>query len=135
MSFMSPQQTLLERQMRFLLDDLDHFLEDKYGSCYPLHPNRPKRGKAARVAYDGLFSTGTKFTLGYGSEYGRGYIVDITISTLAKVNEKERKLIVEDGIEFLKKQLPRHFPNRKLQVVKDGNLYKIVGDFSLGDAY
>jgi hypothetical protein len=96
-----------------------------------LHPNRPERGKAARVSYDGLFSTGTKFTLGYGSEHGRGYLVDIEMSTLEKVHPNDRSEIESAAIEFLEEQLPRHFPNRKLQVVKDGKVYKIVGDFSL----
>jgi hypothetical protein len=84
------------------------------------------------VAYDGLFSTGTKFTLGYGSEHGRGYLVDIEMSTLERVKPEDRQEIEEAGIAFLRDQLPVHFPHRKLSVVKDGKVYKIVGDFSLG---
>ncbi len=132
MSLMSPQQQQLEQHMRQLCDDLDHFLEDEFGQRYPLHPNRPPRGKAARVSYDGLFSTGTKFTLGYGSEHGRGYLVDIEMSTLDKVKPEDRQEIETAAIEFLKRQLPVHFPHRKLRIVKDGKVYKIVGDFSLG---
>ena len=132
MSLMSPQQQVLENHMRALCDDLDHFLEDTFGNRYPLHPNRPPRGKAARVAYDGLFSTGTKFTLGYGSEHGRGYLVDIEISTLERVHPVDRQEIEHAAITFLREQLPIHFPKRKLTVVKDGKVYKIIGDFSLG---
>lgn len=135
MSFMSPQQAELERHMRTLCDELDHFLENTYGDRYPLHPNRPARGKAARVSYDGLFSTGTKFTLGYGSEYGRGYLVDVELSTLERVRPEDRREIESAAVAFLSAHLPIHFPNRKLDIVKDGNVYKIVGDFSLGSAY
>jgi hypothetical protein len=129
---MSPQQQKLEEHLRTLCDELDHFLEETYGDRYELHPNRPLRGKAARVSYDGLFSTGTKFTLGYGSEHGRGYLVDIELSTLERVKPEDRQEIDEAAIAFLRKQLPIHFPNRKLSVVKDGSVYKITGDFSLG---
>jgi hypothetical protein len=129
---MSPQQQKLEEHLRTLCDELDHFLEETYGDRYELHPNRPPRGKAARVSYDGLFSTGTKFTLGYGSEHGRGYLVDIELSTLERVKPEDRQEIEEAAIAFLRKQLPIHFPNRKLTVVKDGSVYKITGDFSLG---
>lgn len=132
MSVMSPQQQMLENHMRLLCDELDHYLEDRFGDRYPLHPNRPERGKAARVSYDGLFSTGTKFTLGYGSEHGRGYLVDIEMSTLEKVKPEDREEIESAAITFLRDQLPVHFPHRKLTIVKDGKVYKIVGDFSLG---
>lgn len=132
MSLMSHKQQVLEQHLRALCDDLDHFLEDTFGDRYPLHPNRPPRGKAARVAYDGLFSTGTKFTLGYGSEHGRGYLVDIEISTLDRVKSEDRQEIETAAITFLRTQLPVHFPNRKLSIVKDGRVYKIIGDFSLG---
>jgi hypothetical protein len=129
---MSPQQQKLEEHLRALCDELDHFLEERYGDRYELHPNRPPRGKAARVSYDGLFSTGTKFTLGYGSEHGRGYLVDIELSTLERVKPEDRQEIEEAAITFLRQQLPTHFPNRNLSVVKDGSVYKITGDFSLG---
>ncbi|NMA22898.1 MAG: hypothetical protein GX938_05255, partial [Spirochaetales bacterium] len=63
-----PSQLLLEQKLRNLADDLDNYLEDTFGDLYPLHPNRLRRGEAASVAYDGLFSTGTQFTAGYGRE-------------------------------------------------------------------
>jgi len=126
------KQRELERQMSALCVELDHHLEDMFAERYPLHPNRLPRGKASSVFYDGLFSTGTKFTLGYGSEAGRGYLVDVVISTLAKVAASDRDEIEQEAVRFIEEALPRYFPNRKLQVVKDGNVYKIVGDFSLG---
>lgn len=133
MSFMSYQQRELEKQFRLLCDDLDHYLEDNFGHKYNLHPNRLKRGKAANVAYDGLFSTGVKFTLGIGSTYGRGYILDIVIVTLEKVEKTLRTKIETAAADYVKEKLPFYFPNRELKIVKDNNLYKIIGDFSLGE--
>lgn len=116
-----------------MCDDLDKYLEDTYGDRYPLHPNRLARGKAASVAYDGLFSTGTQFTMGYGSKAGRGYIVDIDIVTLSRVDERDKEMIETSAVSYLQKLLPIYFPDRALRIVKDGNLYKIIGDFSLGN--
>ena len=129
---MHPKQQVLEDQLRLMCDDLDTYLENKYGQAYPLHPNRPRRGKAAAVSYDGLFSTGTQFTMGYGSAEGRGYIIDIDICTLKHVKDSERAMIEEDATTYLKALLLSYFPQRKLEIVKDGNLFKIIGDFSLG---
>ena len=129
---MSSQQQQLENQLRRMCDDLDHYLEDTFGDKYPLHPNRPPRGKAARVAYDGLFSTGTKFTLGYGSETGKGYLVDIEIITLSRVQPEDREEIERAAVSHLRKIIGEYFPTRELDIRKDGRLYKIIGDFSLG---
>ncbi len=129
---MTYQQQQLENQLRRMCDDLDHYLEDTFGDRYPLHPNRPPRGKAAKVAYDGLFSTGTKFTLGYGSETGKGYLVDIEIITLSRVKPEDREEIEQAAVSHLRKIIGEYFPTRKLDIHKDGRVYKIIGDFSLG---
>jgi hypothetical protein len=127
-----PKQEKLENSFRLLCDDLDTFLEDRFGSSFKRHPNRLERGKAASVAYDGLFSTGTQFTLGYGSKYGRGYVVSIEVRTLERIPDEKMKEILNVAIEHLISCLPSRFPDRKLSVVKDGEVYKIIGDFSLG---
>jgi len=129
-----PKQVELEGIMRRLCDDLDHYLEDKFGSCYPIHPNRPKRGTAASVAYDGLFSTGTQFTLGYGSDQGRGYIVSVEIRTLSSVKPKDRQAIENAAMEYLQSIIGLYFKDRTIELTKDGTVYKLVGDFSLGFA-
>lgn len=84
------------------------------------------------MAYDGLFSTGTQFTLGYGSDHGRGYLVSVEIRTLSKVHEEDRKEIETSAITYLRSIIPAYFPNRNIEVKRDGNVYKLVGDFSLG---
>ncbi len=127
-----PSQLLLENKLRALADDLDHYLEDTFADLYPLHPNRLPRGEAASVAYDGLFSTGTQFTAGYGSKYGRGYIMSIEIRTLSNVHPADRTKVEEASRKYLEEIIPRYLPGRKIELKRDGNVYKLVGDFSLG---
>ncbi len=129
-----PKQIELEGIMRKMCDELDYRLEEKFGLAYPLHPNRPARGTAASVAYDGLFSTGTQFTLGYGSDHGRGYIVSVEMRTLAKVKQEDKKAVDEATVRIINELLPKYFPKRKIRMKKDGNVYKLVGDFSLGSS-
>lgn len=129
-----PSQLLLEQKLRRLADDLDNYLEDRFGNLYPLHPNRPRRGEAASVAYDGLFSTGTQFTAGYGSKHGRGYIMSIEIRTLCPVKEEDRQAVEKASREYLNQIIPRYLPGRKIELKRDGNVYKLVGDFSLGSS-
>lgn len=129
-----PKQIALEAIMRKMCDELDHHLEENFGSHYPRHPNRPARGKAASVAYDGLFSTGTQFTLGYGSDHGRGYIVSVEMRTLAKVNNEDEKAVEEATVALINELIPQYFPDRDITLEKDGKVYKLVGDFSLGSS-
>ncbi|MBI9096196.1 MAG: hypothetical protein JEY71_15115 [Sphaerochaeta sp.] len=129
-----PKQIALEGIMRKMCDELDHRLEESFGSAYPRHPNRPARGRAASVAYDGLFSTGTQFTLGYGSDHGRGYIVSVEIRTLSKVKKEDEEAVEEATVAIINELLPQYFPEREITLKKDGNVYKLVGDFSLGSS-
>ena len=129
-----PKQIELEGIMRLMCDELDHRLEDRFGHSYPRHPNRPARGKAASVAYDGLFSTGTQFTLGYGSNHGRGYIISVEMRTLSQVKDEDKKAVEDAKVEIINELIPKYFPDRKIKMKKDGNVYKLVGDFSLGSS-
>ena len=130
---MHPKQQALEDQLRRMCDALDNHLEDMFGNRYPLHPNRLERGQAASVAYDGLFSTGTQFTMGYGSVSGRGYIVDIDICTLERVRPEDRETIEAEATGYLRRIIPLYLPGRNLSLVKDGRVWKLIGDFSLGE--
>jgi len=129
-----PKQIALEALMRKMCDELDDRLEENFGTAYPRHPNRPARGKAASVAYDGLFSTGTQFTLGYGSDHGRGYIVSVEIRTLSKVKIEDERAVEEATVAIINELLPQNFPDRVIKLEKDGKVYKLVGDFSLGSS-
>ncbi len=131
---MHPKQRALENKLYEMSMDLDHHLEDTFGSKFPLHPNRLERGMASSPNYDGLFSTGVQFTPGYGSKYGRGYLLDIDIRTLSFVKKEQKTKIEEEAIAYLEKIMPTYFPTRNLKIKRDGVLIKIIGDFSLGSA-
>lgn len=132
---MHPKQEELENNLSLLCQNLDNYLEDEYGSRYRIHPNRLKRGLGSNPRFDGLFSTAMAFTLGYGSNTGRGYVVEVDIRTLDRVSPEERQEINDAAFSYIQNNLKEVFPNRDLSIVKDGKLMKIVGDFSLGEAY
>ena len=126
-----PKIIEFDARMKALFDEVDHFIEDRYGGRYELHPVRPRRGETANPEADGLFNIGANFTAGHRSEHGRGYIIDVAMSTLEKVDEDERREIYEAAAEKVKELLPLHFPERELTVRRDKNHFKIQGDFSI----
>ena len=127
-----PKMIEFDDRMKKLFDEVDDYIEDIYGGRYKLHPARPARGKTANPEADGLFNIGANFTPGFGSELGRGYLIDVAMSTLEKVDEGVRREIYEAAAEKVKELLPIHFPERELTVRRDRNRFKIQGDFSLG---
>ncbi len=126
-----PESIEWDRKLKSLFDEVDDYLEDLFGSLYPLHPNRMKRGETANKEMDGLINIGASFSPGYGTEYGRGYVIDLHLSTLFKVDNVVKKNIEDCAIDKIKELLPKYFTNRILEVKKDGSVYKIVGDLSL----
>jgi len=121
-----------DRKLKKLFDEVDDYLEDKYGQRYPLHPRRARRGNTSNKASDGLFNVGASFSAGFGSEHGRGYIVDIDMVTLTDVPDEIEEQIEDDAVDFIRKKLPHYFPDRDLEVRRDGRTFKILGDLSLG---
>ncbi len=130
---MHPKQEELENKLSLLCQKLDNHLEDLYGDHYSIHPNRMKRGQGSNPSFDGLFSTSLAFTLGYGSKYGRGYVVDIDIRTLDRVSQYDTVKIKAEAFSFIRDNLKEVIPEHELDIVQDGDLMKIVGDFSLGE--
>lgn len=127
-----PKQIEWEHQLKKLFDEIDDVLEERYGKKYRLHPNRPEQYSTANKEMDGLFNVGADFTAGYGSKYGRGYAVNIHMSTQEHVSTQERESICCEVELLLKNKLSTTFPIRNLDVVRDGVQLKIVGNFSLG---
>jgi hypothetical protein len=117
-----------ESKLKRVFDRVDDYLEEKYGRKYPLHPARPARGVTSSKAHDGLFNIGASFSAGYGSKRGPGYVVEVRMVTLTRVPQYIRDQIEEDAVERLRKELPREFPDRELEVERDGQVYKIHGD-------
>jgi len=120
-------------RLKKLFDEVDDYIECLYGDKYFLHPVRPARGETTNPEADGLFNIGASFTPGFGSELGRGYLIDVTIATLDKVDEDVRREIYEAAAEKVKELLPVYFPERELTVRPEKNHFKIQGDFSLGE--
>jgi len=127
-----PSATLWEDKLKRVFDRIDSHLEDKYGSMYPLHPARPERGTTSNPEADGLFNVGAVFSAGFGSEFGPGYVVETRMSTLSRVPNQVRHEIENEVISILKKELVNEFPGRQLDIVRDGSVFKIYGDLSLG---
>lgn len=132
MSFRDPRVSAWEKRLQRVFDDIDHIMEDRYGDRYPLHPSRPERGETSNPSADGLFDLGAAFSAGYGSEHGRGYLVSIRLSTRARIPADVMEQIEQEVVGLLHEKLPVAFPNRTLQVERDGHSFKIIGDLSLG---
>ena len=122
-----------DHRLKKLFDEVDHYIEDLYGESYSLNPVRPARGETSNPEADGLFYIGAYFTPGYGSEHGRGYLIEMLMSTPEKVDDEVRREIYEETAKKVQELLPIHFPERELTVRRDKNHFKILGDFSLGD--
>ncbi len=122
-----------EKKLKSVLDEIDILLEDRYGDMYDLHPSRRKNGSTSNRSHDGLFDIRGDFTLGLGSEKGRGYIVDIDLKTLENVPKEAIENIEKEVVYELNYRLSHAFPGRDLKVEKDGNMIKITGDLSLGN--
>lgn len=120
-----------EHTLRKIFDIIDDHLEDKYGFLYPLHPARPQRGHTSNKSSDGLFNIGAAFSAGFGSSYGRGWVVDVTMVTLSKVPENVKIQIYKKVIDELKHLLSEFYPERSIEVEKDGNIFKIFGELGL----
>src|SRR6056297_3944083 len=90
-----------DKRLKAVFDAADDYLEEKYGSMYPLHPARVKRGATANKETDGLFNIGASFTAGYGSEHGRGYVIDVDMVTLTEVPDEVEEEIEEDAVRYI----------------------------------
>ena len=119
-----------EQRLKGLFDEIDDALEEKYGRLFKLHPSRPKRGTTSNKEQDGLFNVGASFTPGFGSNIGRGYVVDLDVVTLESVPVDIRRLIEDDVFSMLNAKLSEHFPDRSIHIGRDGRLLKIFGDLS-----
>lgn len=85
---MTTNQSRLERweaRLKKVFDEIDVELEDLYGHRARRHPNRPAHGHTSNREDDGLFDIGAAFTVGIGSQYGPGYVVQARIATLDPV--------------------------------------------------
>lgn len=120
-----------EDKLNALLRRVDHTLEKRYGSLSAPHPARPPHGSTANPQQDGLFRVTASFTPGFGSTFGKGYVVQLDTVTLGVLPKKQRAAIEKDAIQLIREGLEEVLPSRGLTVKRDGPLWKIVGDLSL----
>ncbi len=59
--------------------------------------------------------------------------MNVEIRTLDKVSQYDRAHIEADAFEFVSENLKTFIPDNDLDIVHDGNVMKVVGDFSLGE--
>jgi hypothetical protein len=121
-----------EHRLKEVFDGINDRLEDRYGDEYPLHPARAPHSTTANRESDGLFNVGAAFTAGFGSRFGPGYVVQVQMATLSGVTDEVRESIENEVVELLHEELPKAFPSHMLRVERDGPVYKIHGDLSLG---
>jgi hypothetical protein len=129
-----PKLTAFTNALDKLFGEVDKFLEDEWGKTFALHPNRPPRGATENPEMDGLFEIIPDFTAGIGSQQGRGYLVSFRTATLESIPPEQFEFLMQEAAVLIASKLPAFFPGRDLRVVRDGKRFKIVGDFSLGEA-
>ncbi len=120
-----------EAFLRKSFDEIDDYLEEKYGKIYPLHPNRPRKGETSNKSSDGLFNIGAAFSPGYGSEHGRGWVIEVDMVTLAKVPGKVQREIEEEVARLLREKIEKSYRGSEIGVERDGNVFKIFGNIGL----
>ena len=120
-----------EARLETVLQQTDRKLEARFGKLYRRHPARPAHGTAANRRYDGLFHITASFTAGFGSQAGPGYVLNIGISTLERVSARDRETIETAALDLIRARLPEAFPGRDLRIVRDGTVWKLVGDLAL----
>ena len=131
MSFRGLRVQQWEARLKEVFDQIDHELEDRYSGRFNLHPTRPPRGSTSDPEADGLVNVGAAFTAGYGSRTGRGYVVEIRLAAAGRIPADVEQAIEAEVERRLRDLLPAAFPERALNVTRDGHVLKIVGDLSL----
>lgn len=127
----NPEMEQWEAFLKQCFDEIDRYLENEYGNLYPLHPSRPARGETSNSSRDGLFNVGAAFTAGYGSRYGRGWVIEVDMVTLARVPRNIQEQIEEDTVRLLREKIDQAYPDNDIRVEKDGRAFKIFGDMGL----
>ena len=120
-----------EAKLDGLLKRVDRALEESYGDLFDTHPARPSKGSTANPQQDGLFRVTASFSPGFGTELGKGYVLQLDLVTLDDVPEDRIEAIQQKAVRLIQDGLDDVLPGRNLAVKRDGNVWKIVGDLSL----
>jgi len=120
-----------ESALNALLRRVDGALEKSYGAVLARHPARLPHGSTPNPQQDGLFRVTASFTPGFGSEHGKGYVIQLDFVTLESIPVQQRESLQQLAIRLIKEGLHEFLPGRNLAVKRDANVWKIVGDLSL----
>lgn len=129
---MNPKLVKWEEPLFKILRSVDNQLEIEFGDLYPQHPARPAHGATANPQNDGLLRVSANFTAGYGSNLGRGYTLNMEFVTLEPIADEHTHAMESRALKLIQDGLDRIMPERHLKIKRDGKLWKIVGDLSLG---
>ena len=120
-----------EKKLKYVFDEIDTELEQKYGHRFKLHPARSPEGATSNPEMDGLFNVGASYSAGFGSKLGPGYVVDIHLSTLQRIPKELKLELLHEVQSMLTEKLPVAFPDKKLFVEQEQKHLRIHGDLSL----
>ena len=131
MSTRHPKTLEWERTLWRLFQEVDHVLEERHAEQWVRSARRPPHGEISDHESSGLFDVGASFTPGYGSERGRGYVLQLSLGAERTPNFEERQALEREAADLVREALPRYFPGVDLQVSRDGAVWKIHGDLRL----
>jgi hypothetical protein len=120
-----------EERLNDLLKRVDRALEEEYGQLFAPHPARPAKGTTANPQHDGLFRVTASFSPGFGTELGKGYVLQLDLVTLEQVPAQTADAVQRRAVRLIQDGLEAALPGRHLKVQRDGNVWKIIGDLSL----
>jgi len=133
MSGFHPKTDAWDMKVYELVCRVDEELEKTFGKQIHLRINRPAAGTTASPQMDGAFNLGLVFTAGFGSEYGRGYSLDLEIAASEYLGQAERRQYELTAKSMLEAALRDEFPGRNLHFVEDCGRWKLLGNFNLGE--
>lgn len=117
-----------ELSLKTALDSIDALLENKYGPLLVRKVSRPPAGKASNPKYDGVFGIDSKFTLGYASGSGPGYIIELMTGCVPPVPSVMKSEILDDLEAMLPEVLATSFPGKTFKIERIGERFRLTGD-------
>ena len=117
-----------ELTLKAALDSIDALLENKYGPFLVRKASRPAAGKASNPKYDGVFGIDSKFTLGYASGSGPGYVIELLTGSVSPLPPVLKAEILEDIETMLPEALSKAFPGKEFKIERIGERFRLTGD-------
>lgn len=122
-----------ELRLSAVLNRVDQKLEERFGADFPRRANRPPSGATSNPKYDGLFSLGSAFSLGYASGDGPNYVISIRLATFSTIPSETWTEILQFTLEQIQKELDDEFLPQKLTASIDSDIIRITGDLNFNN--